>query len=278
MNALNPAAFEAALAPPPVAARRLDRWAGRALPLLVPLALLLLWLLNAREGWLPAQVLPTPQSVVVALRDSLAWGELQTNLGMTLLWLLEGFAIAAVLGTALGIAMGLSQKVSDYLYPSFKAIAYVPVLGWLPLWLVLLGVGDALKVVLVAQAALSPIVFNVHDGVRGVPLPSIELGRVLTFSRWQQLRNVILPSAFPSIWSGIRFGLTKAWLALVAVELLASAQGLGFMMVNARSLYQLDVMFVSVIAIGVVGFVLDRGLQAIEDHVLRWRGPAEIIL
>lgn len=253
-----------------------DRVAGRLLPLLVPLALLLAWQLSARLGWLPPQIMPSPHAVLLAIRDSIASGDLQANLAKTLLWLLEGYAVGAVLALAIGILIGLSQTASDYIYPSFKAIAYVPVLGWLPLWLVLLGVGDALKVVLVAQATLSPIVFSTHDGIRGVPAQLIELGRVTGLNRRQMLRRIVLPHAFPSIWSGIRFGLTKAWLALVAVELLASTEGLGFMMVNARSLYQLDVMFVSVVAIGLVGFALDRGLEAIEKHVLRWRDAPEV--
>jgi sulfonate transport system permease protein len=253
-----------------------DRAANRLLPLLAPLALLLIWQLSARLDLLPPQIMPSPHAVLLAIRDSIASGDLQANLGKTLLWLLEGYAAGAVLALAIGILIGLSQTASDYIYPSFKAIAYVPVFGWLPLWLVLLGVGDALKVVLVAQATLSPIVFNTHDGIRAVPAKLIEVGRVTGLNRRQMLRRIVLPSAFPSIWSGIRFGLTKAWLALVAVELLASTEGLGFMMVNARSLYQLDVMFVSVVAIGLVGFALDRGLEAIEKHVLRWRDAPEV--
>jgi sulfonate transport system permease protein len=153
----------------------------------------------------------------------------------------------------------------------------VPVLGWLPLWLVVLGVGDALKVVLVAQASLTPVVFNVFAGVRGVPAALVEVGSVLRFSRAQLLRRIILPAAFPAVWSGVRFSLTKGWLALVAIEILASTEGLGYMMVNARSLYQLDVMFVAMIVIGLLGYGLDRLLEAIEQRVLRWRLPAEAI-
>lgn len=255
---------------------RIDALAQGVLPFLIPLAVFWLWLLNARTGWLPPQVLPAPEAVLAAGRQALVSGQLQTHLGATLLWLVEGYLIAAVAGSAFGIWMGLSAKARDYFYPAFKAISYVPVIGWLPLWLVVLGVGDALKVVLVAQASLSPIVFGVYDGVRGVPGPLIDLGRVLRFSPAQQLWRIVLPSAFPQIWSGIRFGLTKAWLALVGVELLASTQGLGFMLVNARNLYRLDMMFVSVIAIGVIGFALDRLLQAVENRVLRWRPEVEV--
>jgi sulfonate transport system permease protein len=270
-----------ALQTAPVVARRnfgVDRLANNALPLIVPLAILFLWLLNSRMGWLPPQVLPSPGSVVSALTESVATGELATNVGRTLLWLLVGYMAGTTLGALIGIGMGLSQPFEDYVSPTFKAISYVPVLGWLPLWLVLLGVGDALKIVLVAQATLSPVVFNVRDGIRNVPPSLIELGRVLNLTPVQQLRRIILPSAFPSIWSGIRFGLTKAWLALVAVELLASTEGLGFMMVNARALYQLDVMFVSVVAIAVIGFALDRGLEAVERRVLAWRDDEEVVL
>lgn len=254
----------------------LDRLASGALPLLVPLAILLLWLLNARMGWLPPQILPSPGAVINMLIESLATGELVRNVGKTLLWLLVGYGVGVAMGSLIGIGMGLSQRFEDYVAPTFKAVSYVPVLGWLPLWLVLLGVGDALKIVLVAQATLSPVVFNIYDGIRNVPPSLVDLGRVLNLRPLQQLSRVILPAAFPSIWSGIRFGLTKAWLALVAVELLASTEGLGFMMVNARALYQLDVMFVSVMAIGVIGFALDRGLEAMERRMLAWRDGQEV--
>jgi sulfonate transport system permease protein len=256
----------------------LNRAADVLLPWLVPLAILFLWVLNGRAGWLPPQILPSPAAVLSAFAESVGSGELTLNIGKTLLWLLGGYVIGVALGSLIGIGMGLSQRFEDYVGPSFKGISYVPVLGWLPLWLVLLGVGDTLKIVLVAQATLSPIVFNVYDGIRNVPAPLIEVWRVYRLTGLQQLRRVILPAAFPSIWSGMRFGLTKAWLALVAVELLASTEGLGFMMVNARALYQLDTMFVSVVAIGIIGFALDRGLESVERRVLAWREDKEASL
>jgi sulfonate transport system permease protein len=253
------------------------QWLRHLVPLIVPLAVLLLWRLASADHWLPEQILPSPHSVAGAFHDTWVSGELPTNLEMTLRWLLEGYAIGTALGMLLGISMGLSVRAEEYLYPTFKAMAYVPVLGWLPLWLVVLGVGDSLKVVLVAQASLTPVVFNVFAGVRGVPAALVEVGSVLRFSRAQLLRRIILPAAFPAVWSGVRFSLTKGWLALVAIEILASTEGLGYMMVNARSLYQLDVMFVAMIVIGLLGYGLDRLLEAIEQRVLRWRLPAEAI-
>jgi sulfonate transport system permease protein len=252
-------------------------WFRYTVPLIIPVAVFLLWGVASAAHWLPEQILPSPQSVASAFHDTWASGELPTNLGMTLRWLLEGYVIGLCAGLLLGIAMGLSERVEEYLYPTFKAMAYVPVLGWLPLWLVVLGVGDSLKVVLVAQASLTPVVFNVFTGVRGVSPALIDVGRVLRFNRAQLLRRIILPAAFPAICSGVRFSLTKGWLALVAIEILASTEGLGYMMVNARSLYQLDVMFVAVIVIGLLGYGLDRSLEAIEHRVLRWRSPAEAI-
>jgi sulfonate transport system permease protein len=254
--------------------RALPRW---LVSLIIPVAVLLLWGCASSRHWLPEQILPTPQSVAEAFHDTWISGELPQNLKVTLRWLLEGYAIGAGLGVVLGVSMGLSERAEEYLYPTFKAMAYVPVLGWLPLWLVVLGIGDPLKVVLVAQASLTPVVFNVFAGIRGVPAALIEVGRVFRFGRVQLLARVILPAAFPAVWSGVRFSLTKGWLALVAIEILASTEGLGYMMVNARSLYQLDVMFVAVIVIGVLGYGLDRLLEVIERRVLRWRLPAEVM-
>jgi sulfonate transport system permease protein len=170
--------------------------------------------------------------------------------------------------------MGLSPTLKDYVYPLFNAFSQVPVLGWLPLLMLLVGIDEALKVILVAKAALVPVALNTYHGIRGVPTRFIEVARVLRFSRWQLLSRVVFPAALPTVWNGIRYGLTHAWLALVVVELLASSEGLGFMIVYGRQLFQLDVVMAAVIVVGAAGCLLDRLLAAIELWLLRWRRDA----
>ncbi|WP_437883833.1 ABC transporter permease [Pseudomonas sp. LRF_L74] len=245
--------------------------ANLALAWLVPLLLLGLWWLSAERQWLSLQTLPPPGQVFDTLGAMLRSGELWDHLSISLLRVLGGFALGASLGLALGFAMGLSAILRELLYPTFRLLACVPLLGWLPLLMLLLGIDEALKVVLIAKAALIPATLNTYQGLRNVPKQYLELARVYRFGRWQILWRVLLPGAFPAIWSGLRYGLTHCWLVLVLVELLAASEGLGYLMSNGQQLMQMDVLLVAVLVVGAIGFTLDKLLAAIERHLLRWR-------
>jgi len=236
-----------------------------------PLAVLLTWYLAAEFEWLPAQILPPPAMVAATFIDLMRSGELPDNLWISLWRVLAGFVAGGAGGLALGILMGLSPRAKDYLYPSFRMIAQVPSIGWLPLLMMLVGIGEALKIILISKAAFVPVALNTYKGLQGVPTRFIEVARVYRFTRWQLLAKVVFPAALPQVWSGIRYGLTHAWLALVAVELLASSEGLGFMIVYGRQLYQLDVVLAAVVVVGAIGYVLDKLLALVEQRLLRWR-------
>ncbi|SOD28348.1 sulfonate transport system permease protein [Variovorax sp. YR752] len=237
----------------------------------VPLAVLLLWHIAARNEWIAPQVLPSPEAVAATFADALRSGELLDNLRISLWRVFAGFGVGLVGGLLIGTAMGLSPTFKDYVYPLFKAFAQVPVLGWLPLLMLLVGIDEALKIILIAKASLVPIALNTYKGIQNVPTRYIEVARVFRFSRWQLLSRVVFPAAAAPIWNGVRYGFTHAWLALVVVELLASSEGLGYMIVFGRQLFQLDVVLAAVVMVGLVGFVLDKMLALIETRLLRWR-------
>lgn len=248
--------------------RGLGRWAVGGL---LPLALLALWWQSSLRGWMPEQVLPPPSAVWQVFADSLGSGELLEHLRISLTRVLGGFAVGTAIGLPLGLAMGLSPLLKDYLAPSFKAFAQVPVLGWLPFLMLLVGIDEALKWLLIAKATLVPVTLNTLAGVENVPPRYLEVARVMKFSTAQTLRLVLLPAAFAPIWTGIRYGFTHAWLALVVVELLASSEGLGFMIVYGRQLFQLDVVLAAVLAVGIVGWALDKLMALVETRLTRWR-------
>jgi sulfonate transport system permease protein len=239
--------------------------------LVFPLALLALWFISARFGWLPPQILPSPGEVWAALLDTAHNGDLARNTGISLLRVVEGFAAGSFLGMLLGIAMGLSPKTEDYVKPLFTAFAQVPTLGWIPFLMLLVGIGEPLKVLVIAKAAFVPVALNTLAGIRAVQPMYIEVGALFRFSRWQLLQKVVLPSAVPPIFTGLRYGLTHAWNALVAVELLASAEGLGYLLVWGRQMLWLDTMMAAMLIIGIVGFTLDRIMAAVEARLQRWR-------
>jgi sulfonate transport system permease protein len=239
--------------------------------LLFPLALLALWSVSAHFGWLPPQILPSPGEVWAALLDLARSGDLARNTGISLLRVVEGFAAGSVLGLLLGVAMGLSPKTEDYVKPLFTAFAQVPTLGWIPFLMLLVGIGEPLKVLVIAKAAFVPVALNTLAGIRAVPSSYAEVGALFRFSRWQLLYKVVLPAAIPPIFTGLRYGLTHAWNALVAVELLASAEGLGYLLVWGRQMFWLDTMMGAMLIIGIVGFALDRIMATVEARLQRWR-------
>lgn len=239
----------------------------------VPLTLLLLWYVASRHAWIPPQVLPAPEDVAHTLAGLWTSGELQANLAISALRVAGGFGVGLLGGLALGAAIGLSPTLRDYVYPTFKAFSQVPVLGWLPLLMLLVGIDEALKVILIAKAAFVPVALNTYKGIGSVPVRYLEVARVLQLTRWQTLARVVLPAAAAPVWNGVRYGLTHAWLALVVVELLASSEGLGYMIVYGRQLFQLDMVLAAVVVVGVIGFALDKVLALAEGAVLRWRKP-----
>jgi sulfonate transport system permease protein len=255
-------------------ARPEQRWAWRALPAFLPLWLLGLWTLAAQRAWAPPQILPGPKLVWHTLIDLVSSGDFFLNTGISLARVAAGFLAGSLLGALIGAAMGLSRRVEHYVHPLFQAFSQVPVLGWLPLAMMVFGIGESLKVAIIAQASLVPIAVNVFTGIRRVPAKYLEVARAFEFSHTQLLRKVIFPASVPSLFVGLRYGLTLAWLSLVTVELLASSEGLGFLIVWGRQLFQLDLVLVAIVSIGLVGLLLDQGLACIEARLLSWRREA----
>lgn len=242
-----------------------------AIALILPIGLLIAWWIASDRGWLPEQILPSPVYVYSTAAEMITSGEIVYHAGVSLRRVVIGFLFGAVAGLALGMGMGLSQRVDDYVRPLFLAFAQIPTLGWIPLLMLIFGIGETLKIIVIAKGALVPMAMNTAAGIRSVPANFVEVGRALQFSRWQTLRLVVLPGAAPSIFTGIRYGLTHSWTALVGVELLASSEGLGYLLVWGRQMFWLDVVMVAMIAIGIIGFTMDKALDISETSLQRWK-------
>jgi sulfonate transport system permease protein len=235
-----------------------------ALPWLVPLALAVLWVLGSHYGWISPQILPSPTLVFDTLGGLASSGELWMHIGASLSRIAVGFTGGVVLGLLLGAWLGLSRTAEAYILPSFNAVVQVPVLGWLPFLMIVVGIGEPLKYLLIGHAALVPVTLSTLQGFRRTPAAYLDVARVFRYSRRQTIFSVILPSAVPVIGTGIRLAFTKAWLTLVVVELVASSEGLGYLIVYGRQLFQLDLVLASVLIVGAIGYAADRLLTLLE--------------
>lgn len=248
-----------------------QRWAVQwSIGLIFPIGLLWLWQISVAKNWVNPLLLPSPELVWIALKDLYSSGELWSNLRVSLFRIAYGFSAGVLLALALGLIMGLSRRAEAYIWPTFKVINLVPVVGWIPLLILVVGIDEALKIILIAKAALVPMTINVFKGVRNIPQPLTEVAQVYQLRTWSKFKNLVLPGAFVSFIGGLRLSLASAWGALVAVELLASSEGIGYVMVYGRQIFQLDVVMATVIVIGLVGFGFDVLISLLQKKFRGW--------
>jgi sulfonate transport system permease protein len=242
--------------------------------LVLPLFLFAIWQYAVEHHWLAEQILPPPSLVWQSFVDLWQNGDLGANLAISLARLGWSLLIGGSAGLLLGLAMGISKSAKAYLYPSFEVVSQFPVVGWIPLLIIFAGIGEELKISAISIAVVVPIAVNTYKGIDNIPRTLLEVANVYRFNFWQTVYRVVLPAASASIFNGIRQGVMQAWLALVFVELLASSEGIGYLMVWGRQLLQLDIVIVGMLVIGTVGVALDQLLRWIESRLQGWRRQA----
>lgn len=247
---------------------RLHQVAIGAAPLL---ALLVAWQIASASGLFPAQVLVPPSEVAATFVQLWQSGELTDHLDTSLFRLVFGFVAGAAVGLAFGTAMALSRLFEALSAPTFQAIRQVPVLAFIPMLVLLLGIEERFKIVVVAVAVFFPVAIATFDGVRGIPKAWFEVARLYRTPPLPFVTRILLPAAVPPVLTGLRLGLTRGWLVLVACELLAADSGIGQMMEMGRQMFRIDVVLAGVFVSGVVGFALDRSVKLLERRFARWK-------
>jgi len=265
-----------ASAPTP-AVPSLAAWLRRWLPqrsligFALPAAILLLWQLAAWRGWVDKVFLPEPVSVLEAFWKMLTTQDLAVDFLASIRIVSQGFLYGAAAAVGLGILAGLSQRFEQFLSPTFDTIRHIPGIAWLPLIVLWLGLGAPAKVLVIAKSVFFPVFLNTLQGIRNVDKSYIELSRVMTLTRWQLVRKIILPAAMPNIMVSLRYAAGLAWALVVVAEGLSGLEGLGFLIFRAQGLLLTDQLLVCMVIIGGVGFLIDRGMYLLQRRVLRWK-------
>jgi sulfonate transport system permease protein len=245
-----------------------------AIGAVIPLTVLIVWSIAAQLHVMRSQILPAPLTVWHTGIDLLTGGDLFSALAVSLGRVLFGLAIGGGLGFAAGIATGRSQTLDAYLGPTIRTVCQIPTIAWLPVFMLVFGIGEELKLAVIAKAVFFPMFLNSFAGMRTASVRYHEVADVLELSALQRLRFVTIPAALPLIASGLRLALSNAWHVLIVVEMLASAAGIGHMMAWSRTLFQLDVVFVTIAVIGATGWLMDVGMRLVEARFTPWSSPA----
>jgi len=236
-----------------------------------PVFLILTWWLIARSGQYSADVLVPPKDVLLTLAELYQSGELAMHLKASFYRLGAGFGLGAAGGILFGILMATSKQVEAFFLPLFQALRQVPTITLIPILILLLGVDEAFKVIIVFKAAFLTVGLAAYEATKGVPKNYFEVAKVYDLPKKTIYTRIVFPAIIPQLFTGLRIAFSRSWTILVAAELLASDSGVGQMMQFGRDTFRMDIVMVGVLITGVVGFSIDRMMKLLEIRMIPWQ-------
>jgi ABC-type nitrate/sulfonate/bicarbonate transport system permease component len=258
---------------PPRARRR--RFAGRGkdnlLAVATPLLLLAFWELLARTNAIDTRFFPAPSRIFARMLDLMATGQLLDHILASLQRLFIGFWVGLVPALILGVVMGLSRPVRAAISPLVSGTYPIPKSALLPLILLIFGLGESSKIVMVAIGVFYPVVMNTMAGVIQVAPIYYDVANNYGASRWQVFRSVAVPGAMPNIMTGIELGAGLGLILIAIAEMVGAKSGLGFMIWNAWQLFSVETMYVGLLVIAIIGYLISVVIGLVARLVMPWR-------
>ncbi|MCL6231497.1 ABC transporter permease [Acinetobacter sp. ANC 5579] len=238
--------------------------------LALPVVLLLLCEILVKNGVIEPYLLPAPSSLWQSFIE-LSEGELWQHIWTSTWRVFLGFFIGSGLALIFALLVGLNKQAEAFLEPTFSAIKSIPSLAWIPLLLLWLGIDESSKITLIAIGAFFPTYTNTVAAIQGVDRKLIEVAQVYRLKYFRQIREIILPAASPGILTGLRNSLSLAWMFMIAAELIAATQGIGYLLSDGRETSRPDIVIIAIILLALLGKITDSLMKYLEQYLLRWR-------
>jgi len=257
-------------------ASRGGRIISRYVSVSVLIAAVIAWQILCDFHVFPPIALPSPMAVLNALILLLAHGygghSLLDDVWISSLRIAIGFVGAVLIGVPVGLLMARIDIVFRTIDPFLQFVRPVPPLAYIPLLVVWFGIGELPKIILILIGTIPVIIIGTISGVKGTPPLRLAVARTLGASQSQIFRHVILPSSLPEIFTAMRIGIGVAWTCLVAAELIAADQGLGWLVQYAGQALQVAIVIVGIIVIGILGYAMELLIRILERRIVPWRG------
>jgi NitT/TauT family transport system permease protein len=245
-----------------------------AMAIVSPALLLLLWEVAGRLGWIDQRFFPVPSSIASEFVALLGTGELFGNLGWTVQRVVIGFVLGAIPAIALGLMMGLSPLMMAMLRPIISAIYPIPKVALFPLIMLIFGLGETSKWVIVAIGVFFQVFFSTLAGVAHIEQSYLDVAKNFGASRWQAYRWIAMPAALPFIFTGCQLGIGMALIVVVVAEQFGTKMGLGYMIWRSWQVFEVRDMFVGLMMVALLGYCIQLGMGALEGLVIRWKPKA----
>ena len=238
---------------------------------ILPIGLLIIWEFAGRNAYLNPLLLPMPSDIFHEFIYLVQHGDLLGHLQISTWRSLSGFLVGGGLGLLAGIIVGFSYLSERLLNPSIQLLRMLPHLAIAPLFILWFGFGETSKLLLIAKGSFFPLYVNTFLGIRSMDSKLFEVAKVLQFNRLNLVMKLIIPSALPNIFLGIRLSLGIAWLGLIVAEMMGSTSGIGFLINDARAMAMISTVFVGIIIFAALGKLSDSLILFIEHKCLRWQ-------
>lgn len=222
-------------------------------------------------------LLPTPATVLAALKENIASGYLWEQLSVSLVRVGIGFGIAVVIGIPLGLSMALSPLINNISEPFVRIFSPIPGIAWVPLAILWFGLGNRAAIFIIAVGSVFPIVINTIQGVRDVDRQLVDAARMMGAKPLQIIRRVMLPSLIPHLVTGFRIGFGFAWRVVIAAEMVGVPRGIGYMLGVGRSTGKTEITIVTIVTLGVLMLVVEEFIFAPLENVTKfWRRAVKV--
>lgn len=235
------------------------------------LCLLSIWELVCLSGVVSSLFLPAPSSIINALLEMIADGEIGVSLAASLYRILAGFFVGSLIGLAVGLVTGTSALMDKIGTPIVNAIYPIPKIALLPLFILWLGIGEISKVTIIALGVFFPVAMNTYSGVKNVDTLLLKVAASFNASWWMTMKSVVLPNALPMIFAGLRLAAGTSLLLLVAAEMIAAQVGIGALILHYGDLMITDKLMAGVIVLSLLGLVFNLILQFVERKAIPWK-------
>ncbi|MCD8152798.1 MAG: ABC transporter permease [Clostridiales bacterium] len=237
---------------------------------IVPIVILVLWYVCSNRNLINQSVLPSPQKVWNTLAQMIVKGTLWKHIRVSLLRVVKGYLIGAASGFLLGVFAALFRPVGKIVEIPVGVLRPIPAIALIPFFILWMGIGEQSKVAVIVFGSFWPVLLNTMQGIREADSGLLEVGRVLEKNRITTLFQIILPAALPSIFTGLRLGVSSAWTCVVAAEMIAASAGIGFLITYSREMAQPASLLIGIAVIGLLGYVFDVLLRKLNDVVIFW--------
>ncbi|GIJ00077.1 NitT/TauT family transport system permease protein [Sediminihabitans luteus] len=230
-----------------------------------------LWELAPRLGWVDPVFLPPLSTVLATFGGLVADGTLAEQVGTSLVRAVSGFAIAVSFAIPAGVLIGWNDRAAQYLSPFLEVLRNTAALALLPVFILVLGIGETSKIAIVVYACSFPILLSTITGVRTVDPLLVRSARSLGLGRVALFTKVVLPAAVPTVFTGVRMAATASILVLIAAEMVGAKAGLGFYITYTQFNFQIPEMYAGILTIALVGVAVNTLLVTVERRLSRWR-------